>query len=621
MNNIVSIIVPVYKVEKYLNKCLSRIVNQTYANLQIILVDDGSPDNCPKICDQWAAKDKRIEVVHKKNGGLSDARNAGLKVAKGEYVVFVDSDDYISINMIENMLTAMLNNYADMVICQFLSVTPDGITSRHKPIYGTQILSSEQCLRLLMKDAQITNHVWRKMYKRILLPDNLFPVGKNYEDVYVMADLVMACNKIVSLDEAYYYYLKNNSGILQTVNKKNTRDFYDAFKHSFNSIITKHPEMKKEVSAARKKIFNRAIRLYFKSIHGVYVLIHPFGILSRHVKRIAHKLSQTNRMIKKIKAEPSPRFFIFGTPGYGNLGDRALTIGEDNFIEKYFPDHVAVHVPLGVLNKLFLWKVKSIISEKDKIAFQAGGNFGSLYAGIHNSQEKAIYALRKYPIVVFPQTVFYSNDTMGQKMLEKTKKVYQSCSDLTITLREKVSYEFVKKAFPEIKALLIPDMVLNIPEFSSDKKRNGALICLRNDAEATLSNDEYCMILHIIRNRFNSLTETDTHVYYALTDEEAKIQLNNLWTKMASSELVVTDRLHGMFFSALTHTPCICVMSKSPKIKGCYEWIKNLDYIELVEDLDNLDAAINKVISVKNPFYNVSDVREMYQELARSFSD
>lgn len=231
-------------------------------------------------------------------------------------------------------------------------------------------------------------------------------------------------------------------------------------------------------------------------------------------------------MINDINKISSPRFFIIGTPDYGNLGDRALTIGEDNFIKTYFPNYSIVHLPLNILNRFNLYRIKKIINKTDKITFQAGGNFGSLYPGIHNKQERAIYSLRKFHIVVFPQTLFYSDDTMGQKMLKKTKKVYCSCSDLTITLRERVSYEFFQQTFPKTKALLIPDMVLNVPEFIYDAVRKGTFILLRNDLESTLSTDEYIRILKIIRNHFNSLEEIDTHVYYSLTEEEAKAQLN-----------------------------------------------------------------------------------------------
>ena len=117
MDSLISVIVPIYNVEKYLQKCVDSIINQTYKNLEIILVDDGSPDNCPKMCDDYAEKDSRIKVVHKENGGLSDARNVGMEVATGEYVSFIDSDDYISLDFYETLLETIVDNDSDVVEC------------------------------------------------------------------------------------------------------------------------------------------------------------------------------------------------------------------------------------------------------------------------------------------------------------------------------------------------------------------------------------------------------------------------------------------------------------------------------------------------------------------------
>ena len=126
MDSLISVIVPIYNVEKYLERCVESIINQTYKNLEIILVDDGSPDNCPQMCDDYAKKDSRIKVVHKKNGGLSDARNAGMKVATGEYVSFIDSDDYISLDFYETLLETIVDNDSDIVECSVVKFYENG---------------------------------------------------------------------------------------------------------------------------------------------------------------------------------------------------------------------------------------------------------------------------------------------------------------------------------------------------------------------------------------------------------------------------------------------------------------------------------------------------------------
>ena len=126
MNSLISVIVPIYNVEKYLDRCVESIINQTYKNLEIILVDDGSPDNCTQMCDDYAKKDSRIRVVHKENGGLSDARNAGMEVATGEYVSFIDSDDYISLDFYETLFQTMIDNDSDIVECSVVKFYENG---------------------------------------------------------------------------------------------------------------------------------------------------------------------------------------------------------------------------------------------------------------------------------------------------------------------------------------------------------------------------------------------------------------------------------------------------------------------------------------------------------------
>ena len=233
----ISVIVPVYNVEAFLEPCVRSIIGQTYRRLEIILVDDGSPDNCPQLCEQWAQKDERIRVLHKENGGLSDARNAGLKAATGEFVLFVDSDDWIAPEMAEKMLDAMVEYKADMVLCQYTEVFPNGkMLRKYDGKRAVRVYGRQEMFKLLLEDLEVTNHVWRRLYKRKLLPENLFPVGKNFEDMYVMAELTEKCETFVSLNDVYYYYRANPDGIMKTKTSKNLNDYLDALEKSHADI-------------------------------------------------------------------------------------------------------------------------------------------------------------------------------------------------------------------------------------------------------------------------------------------------------------------------------------------------------------------------------------------------
>jgi glycosyltransferase involved in cell wall biosynthesis len=219
---LVSVIVPIYNVEPYLEKCLNSIINQTYKNLEIILVDDGSPDNCGKICDEYALKDKRIKVIHKLNGGLSDARNAGLDIAAGEYIAFVDSDDYIAENMYEDLVGIAQKEAADIVISGFYYIKKNGIFSYEKSL---EELNKEDILYQFLSD-NYHSSVCSKFFKAKLFQKLRFKHIR-FEDLFIMPSLILAAEKISFTPKAYYYYLHTNETSLTSL--KDAHNKYGLF--------------------------------------------------------------------------------------------------------------------------------------------------------------------------------------------------------------------------------------------------------------------------------------------------------------------------------------------------------------------------------------------------------
>ena len=204
----------VIKVEKYLDRCVESIVNQTYKNLEIILVDDGSPDKCPQMCEGWAEKDNRIKVVHKENGGLSDARNAGMKIATGEYISFVDSDDWLENNTFELSLNAIDKNDCDVCSFGVKMVWDNGdkkcLTKPHDEI----IFESTETILERFLSAQIIQTVWNKIYKKSIIENFEFPVGKIYEDEFWSWKVMVNSNRIVCIDDYLYNYYQNDQSIM-----------------------------------------------------------------------------------------------------------------------------------------------------------------------------------------------------------------------------------------------------------------------------------------------------------------------------------------------------------------------------------------------------------------------
>ena len=206
--DLISVIVPVYKVEKYLDRCVQSIVDQTYRNLEIILVDDGSPDNCPAMCDAWAEKDKRVKVIHKENGGLSDARNAGMIAASAEYIGFVDSDDYISNGMYQLLYENLHTNDSDVAACGVEMVFEDGNPSSLLTKTGSCVMDRTTAMEAIVQESWLKQPVWYKLYKADLIRDIPFPVGKYHEDVFWTWRVIARAEKVSVVDTPCYFYVQ-----------------------------------------------------------------------------------------------------------------------------------------------------------------------------------------------------------------------------------------------------------------------------------------------------------------------------------------------------------------------------------------------------------------------------
>lgn len=231
MNDVglLSVIVPVYKVEKYLCKCVDSILNQTYRNLEIILVDDGSPDNCPAICDEYAAKDSRVKVIHQLNGGLCSARNVGIEKAKGDFISFIDSDDWIELTMFEEMLDYLQQNDLDVVCCDTKSVK--GNKEHFKPRYKTnKIFAGQEGLNEILAGT-LDNSACNKIYKRKCIGDIKFPVGRRYEDVARVYLFLANANKVGYICKGLYYYVKRQDGFIgQSFNSQSRYECFLGYK-------------------------------------------------------------------------------------------------------------------------------------------------------------------------------------------------------------------------------------------------------------------------------------------------------------------------------------------------------------------------------------------------------
>lgn len=237
----ISLIVPIYNVEKYLPSCIDSILKQTYVDMEVILVDDGSPDNCPAICDEYAKKDERIHVIHQQNKGLSGARNTGIEYAQGEYLIFVDSDDTIEPTMVEELYTYAEGRECKIVACGRYYVFEDGEKISKIADNKSKTYAFAEAMQEMNTFTLFDMSAWAKIYRRELFQDIRFPEGKLSEDYYIMYKLFDLAQTIGYVAKPLYNYLQRQSSISR--NKKINHDFAYAAKEQMEFLDQKYPEL------------------------------------------------------------------------------------------------------------------------------------------------------------------------------------------------------------------------------------------------------------------------------------------------------------------------------------------------------------------------------------------
>lgn len=237
--DLISIIIPVYRVEEYLTKCIDSVIKQKYTNIEIILVDDGSPDNCPKICDEYAKKDSRIKVIHKENGGLSDARNVGINNASGQYISFIDSDDYIDNDYILFLYKCIKENDSDISICTHYIEKGNRTINLQNNIKRTY--NNVEALHDMLYSQNIDVSAWGKLYKKELFKNIKFPIGRLYEDSATTYKLLDISNKIVFWGKSKYHYVIRNNSITTNSFSNKKLDLIYSTKEMTDYISNKYP--------------------------------------------------------------------------------------------------------------------------------------------------------------------------------------------------------------------------------------------------------------------------------------------------------------------------------------------------------------------------------------------
>lgn len=344
-------------------------------------------------------------------------------------------------------------------------------------------------------------------------------------------------------------------------------------------------------------------------------ILYPLRRLHGAIYEMKLERKTVKKLQEKISIEDHIILFVL-TPTHGNLGDHAIAEAIINLLKELDLNYIEItDKQLRLLKKYR--RLKKLNGHP--VIVNGGGNIGTLWPTAEDMFRKIILSAPDSKIICMPNTAYFENTEAGNKELKLSHKIYNQHSNLKICAREIISYELLENM--ECNVALIPDMVLSMNQCKEKVERKGCLLCLRKDIERTRTEAAENTILQQARQLFGDhMLESDMVIDKRILPEQRTTELEKKYDEFRHAELVITDRLHGMIFSAICGTPCIVLNSKSPKVKGCYEWIKHLGYIHFAENAESITEIYSK-INKQNYCYDNSHLRDYYGELKKYILD
>lgn len=668
----ISVIVPVYNVEHYIEHCVHSILQQTYTDFELILVDDGATDSSPAICDRLADTDVRVQVIHKENGGLSDARNAGIEQATGQYLAFIDSDDWVEPTFLETLFSDIQRTDADIAVVNFRRVYDDDRPAKTDTVSAAVLSGKDALLRCYDGKGTYLTVAWNKLYKRSLFQTERYPVGRLHEDGFTTYKLLYAAQRVCISEEVLYNYLQRTNSIMNDrFTLERTDEYYvyqarGAFfaEHGLQELMPKNyltclacmqtllskiynsPDYDETVFAEWKQRFLRDFeahkellrkntsasfrlktRLSLRFAEWKFATTAKGNLLNNLIhllkqKKGLHRQKQVYmqelRRIENEKKQYPHSLFLCMTPNSRNLGDQAIAETECRLLKQWFPQYHIIEVYNSTIYGDRIYGHLADCIDGAPLICTGGGNIGTLWLeGAEKNMRHLVSANPASPIFIFPNTAFFEPNVHGKRELELSRAVYNAHDRLYIFLREVISYTFCKQYFHNV--YLTPDIVMLYDFQRKDNQpRNGVCLCLRADSEKTMRKAEEDMLESKLRMLFSSVTKTDMLSSTRLNKSTRKKAIQQKMEQFVNAQLVVTDRLHAMIFSAVTETPCVVLPSKSHKIEGCYQWLSDLPYIRIAKDIEEIPEIAEQLLYAPtsyDPSALMGDFAEMYKIL------
>lgn len=621
----ISVIMSVYKEKvEWLKKSIDSILNQTFNDFEFIITLD-NPDNVElkSIIEEYQRKDKRIKVIiNEENKGLVWSLNNMIAISKGEYIARMDADDISDKNRLKKQLTYLEEKNIDILGTDIIVFDKEKKFRKH--LHENDIDIKEN----IGKGSFIPHPTW-------LVRKKVFIELKGYRNIYSAEDYDFILRAIKhgyilgNYPEPLLQYRIN----MESISRKNaykqklTSNYLD---DNFNNIdeiriedlenyISKRLKDEEKYSKGEQTLYKfKAEKNIFKKIYYLFLLFFKYYVYLKNnkMRNVINKIkSKFNfrdkqymliikhyikiylfpiiRSNKKIKLESYKKnIYLIDVPQFRNLGDHAIAKAERLFFEKNYKDYNVVEIPIDEYEINYL-NLKRNIKNDDIIILVGGGNFGVEYY-IMELHRREIIQNFKNKIILFPQTIYFGYSEFGLKQLKKSSELYSKNTNLIMFAREEKSYNIMKYYFKN-NSYLVPDIVLSMKIDDNKFERDKILLCLRNDIEGCLDSKDINDVYKILKEyKYESYdTVIKNNVLLKDRDEELK----KCYNKFLSSKLVITDRLHGMIFSAITSTPCLVLKNYNYKVESVYNtWLKNIDYIKFIQDKENLNIEIDKFI-------------------------
>lgn len=346
--------------------------------------------------------------------------------------------------------------------------------------------------------------------------------------------------------------------------------------------------------------------------------LYPYYLVRAEIQKWAFRSAKRRQLRRDFLGAFSQKkkrnlktAFLIMTPEHENIGDHAIAYAETELLEQLGIDYV--EITGKQLEELRSYNLLGILDAKP-IFLQGGGYLGTLWKDSEVLFRQILQANPDAKIMLFPNTIYYEPDEEGRAFFENSVVCYNNHKCLHLYAREKTSYDLMSRYYKNVK--LIPDIVLSLNKCTLGTTRSGCVVCLRSDCERTRSAEEETIIYQQARNLFHEkVAMSDMVAAECIPVEKRKAVVEEKLAEFSSAELVITDRLHGMIFCAITGTPCIVLNSKSPKVKGCYEWVQHLEYIRFVEDVSQI-SQVYQQIPDKSFRYDETHLKKYYQELS-----